>query len=65
MDELVESVYVKFDDINKFEDVINNMSLEFDINGGYFLNIRDLDKMKDYVIKYEGDYDVNFRELNF
>ncbi|HCY8388868.1 TPA: fibronectin-binding protein FnbB [Staphylococcus aureus] len=64
-DELAESVYAKLDDTNKFEDVTNNMSLEFDTNGGYSLNIRDLDKTKDYVIKYEGDYDVNSRELNF
>ncbi|MCM0356027.1 fibronectin-binding protein FnbB [Staphylococcus aureus] len=64
-DELAESVYAKLDDTNKFEDVTNNMSLEFDTSGGYSLNIRDLDKTKDYVIKYEGDYDVNSRELNF
>ncbi|MCL9695185.1 fibronectin-binding protein FnbB [Staphylococcus aureus] len=64
-DELAESVYAELDDANKFEDVTNNMSLEFDTNGGYSLNIRDLDKTKDYVIKYEGDYDVNSSELNF
>ncbi|MDN8721304.1 fibrinogen-binding adhesin SdrG C-terminal domain-containing protein, partial [Staphylococcus aureus] len=38
-DELAESVYAKLDDTNKFEDVTNNMSLEFDTNGGYSLNI--------------------------
>ncbi|HHO5491934.1 TPA: fibronectin-binding protein FnbB [Staphylococcus aureus] len=64
-DELAESVYAELDDANKFEDVTDNMSLDFDTNGGYSLNFNNLDQSKNYVIKYEGYYDSNASNLEF
>ncbi|MBZ5393372.1 fibronectin-binding protein FnbB [Staphylococcus aureus] len=64
-DELAESVYAKFDDANKFEDVTNKVNLSYTGDGGYSLDFSDLDNSKDYVIKYEGEYDQNAKDLNF
>ncbi|UMT77969.1 fibronectin-binding protein FnbB [Staphylococcus roterodami] len=64
-DELAESVYAKLDDANKFEDVTEKVNLSYTGNGGYTLNFSDLDNSKDYVIKYEGEYDQNAKDLNF
>ncbi|HDJ3185508.1 TPA: fibronectin-binding protein FnbB [Staphylococcus aureus] len=64
-DELAESIYAKFDDANKFEDVTEKVNLSYTSNGGYTLNLSDLDNSKDYVIKYEGEYDQNAKDLNF
>ncbi|CUE00515.1 Fibronectin-binding protein B [Staphylococcus aureus] len=64
-DDLAESVYAKLDDVSKFEDVTDNMSLDFDTNGGYSLNFNNLDQSKNYVIKYEGYYDSNASNLEF
>lgn len=58
-DELAESVYAKLDDVNKFEDVTNKVNLSYTGDGGYSLDFSDLDNSKDYVIKYEGEYDQN------
>lgn len=65
MDELVESVYGDILDEIKFEDVIDKLSLIFIGNGGYILDFSELDKIKNYVIKYEGDYDLFVSDLNF
>ncbi|NGK84401.1 fibronectin-binding protein, partial [Staphylococcus aureus] len=51
-DELAESVYAKLDDTSKFEDVTEKVNLSYTSNGGYTLNLGDLDNSKDYVIKY-------------
>ncbi|MBA6009987.1 fibronectin-binding protein FnbB [Staphylococcus aureus] len=64
-DELAESVYVKLDDANKFEDVTNKVNLSYTGDGGYSLNFNDLDNTKNYVIKYEGEYNQNAKDLNF
>ncbi|PNY92027.1 fibronectin-binding protein FnbB [Staphylococcus argenteus] len=64
-DELAESVYAKLDDANKFEDVTNKVNLSYTGDGGYSLNFSDLDNSKEYVIKYEGEYDQNAKDLNF
>ncbi|HDL0563350.1 TPA: fibronectin-binding protein FnbB [Staphylococcus aureus] len=64
-DELAESVYAKLDDANKFEDVTNKVNLSYTGDGGYSLNFNDLDNTKNYVIKYEGEYDQNAKDLNF
>ncbi len=64
-DELAESVYAKLDDANKFEDVTNKLNLSYTGDGGYSLDFSDLDNSKDYVIKYEGEYDQNAKDLNF
>ncbi len=64
-DELAESVYAKLDDTSKFEDVTEKVNLSYTSNGGYTLNLSDLDNSKDYVIKYEGEYDQNAKDLNF
>ncbi|HAR3162146.1 TPA: fibronectin-binding protein FnbB [Staphylococcus aureus] len=64
-DELAESVYAKLDDVNKFEDVTEKVNLSYTSNGGYTLNLSDLDNSNDYVIKYEGEYDQNAKDLNF
>ncbi|HCY7264760.1 TPA: fibronectin-binding protein FnbB [Staphylococcus aureus] len=64
-DELTESVYAKLDDVNKFEDVTEKVNLSYTSNGGYTLNLSDLDNSNDYVIKYEGEYDQNAKDLNF
>ncbi|HGO1847128.1 TPA: fibronectin-binding protein FnbB [Staphylococcus aureus] len=64
-DELAESVYAKLDDVNKFEDVTNKVNLRYTGDGGYSLDFSDLDNSKDYVIKYEGEYDQNAKDLNF
>ncbi|HEJ7936493.1 TPA: fibronectin-binding protein FnbB [Staphylococcus aureus] len=63
-DELAESVYAKLDDTSKFEDVTEKVNLSYTSNGGYTLNLGDLDNSKDYVIKYEGEYDQNAKDLN-
>ncbi|HEI6416779.1 TPA: fibronectin-binding protein FnbB [Staphylococcus aureus] len=64
-DALAESVYAKLDDTSKFEDVTEKVNLSYTSNGGYTLNLSDLDNSKDYVIKYEGEYDQNAKDLNF
>ncbi|MBU6578178.1 fibronectin-binding protein FnbB [Staphylococcus aureus] len=64
-DELAESVYAKIDDANKFEDVTNKVNLSYTGDGGYSLNFNDLDNTKNYVIKYEGEYNQNAKDLNF
>ncbi|HHB0059369.1 TPA: fibronectin-binding protein FnbB, partial [Staphylococcus aureus] len=64
-DELAESVYAKLDDANKFEDVTNKVNLSYTGDGGYSLNFNDLDNTKNYVIKYEGEYNQNAKGLNF
>ncbi|HII1218870.1 TPA: fibronectin-binding protein FnbB [Staphylococcus aureus] len=64
-DELAESVYAKLDDVNKFEDVTNKVNLSYTGDGGYSLDFSDLDNSKDYVIKYEGEYGQNAKDLNF
>ncbi|CDR26092.1 fibronectin-binding protein FnbB [Staphylococcus schweitzeri] len=64
-DELAESVYAKLDDANKFEDVTNKVNLSYTGDGGYSLDFSDLDISKDYVIKYEGQYEKNAKDLNF
>ncbi|MBS3630696.1 fibronectin-binding protein FnbB, partial [Staphylococcus aureus] len=64
-DELAESVYAKLDDVNKFEDVTNKVNLSYTGDGVYSLDFSDLDNSKDYVIKYEGEYDQNAKDLNF
>ncbi|HDP2536408.1 TPA: fibronectin-binding protein FnbB [Staphylococcus aureus] len=64
-DELAESVYAKLDDVNKFEDVTNKVNLSYTGDGGYSLDFSDLDNSKDCVIKYEGEYDQNAKDLNF
>ncbi|HDJ2895080.1 TPA: fibronectin-binding protein FnbB [Staphylococcus aureus] len=64
-DELAESIYAKLDDANKFEDVTEKVNLSYTSNGGYTLNLSDLDNSKDYVIKYEGEYDQSAKDLNF
>ncbi|HCQ2152772.1 TPA: fibronectin-binding protein FnbA [Staphylococcus aureus] len=64
-DELPQSVYAKLDDANKFEDVTNKVNLSYTGDGGYSLDFSDLDNSKDYVIKYEGEYDQNAKDLNF
>ncbi|MBE5665679.1 fibronectin-binding protein FnbB [Staphylococcus sp. SS251] len=64
-DELAESVYAKLDDSSKFEDVTAELTLHYTSNGGYSLNFNNLDQTKDYVIKYEGDYDSNTNALEF
>ncbi|HEI1329378.1 TPA: fibronectin-binding protein FnbB [Staphylococcus aureus] len=64
-DELAESVYAKLDDVNKFEDVTNKVNLSYTGDGGYSLDFSDLDNSKDYVIKYEGEYAQNAKDLNF
>ncbi|MBE5676225.1 fibronectin-binding protein FnbB [Staphylococcus sp. SS87] len=64
-DELAESVYAKLDDTSKFEDVTNKVNLSYTGDGGYSLDFSDLDNSKDYVIKYEGEYDQNAKDLNF
>ncbi|HCU7777713.1 TPA: fibrinogen-binding adhesin SdrG C-terminal domain-containing protein, partial [Staphylococcus aureus] len=63
-DELAESVYAKLDDANKFEDVTNKVNLSYTGDGGYSLNFNDLDNTKNYVIKYEGEYNQNAKDLN-
>ncbi|UVJ15643.1 fibronectin-binding protein FnbB [Staphylococcus aureus] len=64
-DELAGSVYAKLDDISKFENVTEKVNLSYTSNGGYTLNLSDLDNSKDYVIKYEGQYEKNAKDLNF
>ncbi|HDJ3125043.1 TPA: fibronectin-binding protein FnbB [Staphylococcus aureus] len=64
-DGLAESVYAKLDDSSKFEDVTGELTLHYTSNGGYSLNFNNLDQTKDYVIKYEGDYDSTASDLNF
>ncbi|HAR4953641.1 TPA: fibronectin-binding protein FnbB [Staphylococcus aureus] len=64
-DELAESVYARLDDANKFEDVTNKVNLSYTGDGGYSLNFNDLDNTKNYVIKYEGEYNQNAKDLNF
>ncbi|HDH4187249.1 TPA: fibronectin-binding protein FnbB [Staphylococcus aureus] len=64
-DKLAESVYAKLDDANKFEDVTNKVNLSYTGDGGYSLNFNDLDNTKNYVIKYEGEYNQNAKDLNF
>ncbi|HHZ9334652.1 TPA: fibronectin-binding protein FnbB [Staphylococcus aureus] len=64
-DELAESVYANLDDANKFEDVTNKVNLSYTGDGGYSLNFNDLDNTKNYVIKYEGEYNQNAKDLNF
>ncbi|UVJ31109.1 fibronectin-binding protein FnbB [Staphylococcus aureus] len=65
LDKLAESVYAKLDDANKFEDVTNKVNLSYTGDGGYSLNFNDLDNTKNYVIKYEGEYNQNAKDLNF
>ncbi|HDH4168211.1 TPA: fibronectin-binding protein FnbB [Staphylococcus aureus] len=64
-DELAESIYAKLDDVSKFEDVTGELTLQYTSNGGYSLNFNNLDQSKNYVIKYEGDYDSNASTLEF
>ncbi|MDT2976164.1 fibronectin-binding protein FnbB [Staphylococcus argenteus] len=64
-DALAESVYAKLDDTNKFEDVTGEVTLQYTSNGGYSLNFNNLDQSKNYVIKYEGDYDSGTNALEF
>ncbi|HEH0467890.1 TPA: fibronectin-binding protein FnbB [Staphylococcus aureus] len=64
-DELAESTYAKLDDVSKFEDVTGELTLQYTSNGGYSLNFNNLDQSKNYVIKYEGDYDSNASTLEF
>ncbi|HDP5823050.1 TPA: fibrinogen-binding adhesin SdrG C-terminal domain-containing protein, partial [Staphylococcus aureus] len=64
-DELAESIYTKLDDVSKFEDVTGELTLQYTSNGGYSLNFNNLDQSKNYVIKYEGDYDSNASTLEF
>ncbi|HHQ6954209.1 TPA: fibronectin-binding protein FnbB [Staphylococcus aureus] len=64
-DELAESVYAKLDDASKFEDVTNKVNLSYTADGGYSLDFSDLDNSKDYVIKYESQYEKNAKDLNF
>ncbi|UVJ00020.1 fibronectin-binding protein FnbB [Staphylococcus aureus] len=64
-DELAESVYGDVLDGTKFEDVTDKLSLTLTGNGGYSLDFSELDKTKNYVIKYEGDYDSSASDLNF
>ncbi|HCX2379370.1 TPA: fibronectin-binding protein FnbB [Staphylococcus aureus] len=64
-DELAESVYGDVLDETKFEDVTDKLSLTLTGNGGYTLDFSELDKTKNYVIKYEGDYDSSASDLNF
>ncbi|MEK1523225.1 fibronectin-binding protein FnbB [Staphylococcus aureus] len=64
-DELAESVYGDILDETKFEDVTDKLSLTLTGNGGYTLDFSELDKTKNYVIKYEGDYDSSASDLNF
>ncbi|MEB6798792.1 fibronectin-binding protein FnbB [Staphylococcus aureus] len=64
-EELAESVYGDVIDATKFEDVTKMLSLTFTGNGGYSIDFSELDKTKNYVIKYEGDYDSSASDLNF
>ncbi|CDR22731.1 fibronectin-binding protein FnbB [Staphylococcus argenteus] len=64
-DELAGSVYAKLDDTSKFEDVTENVNLSYTSNGGYSLSFGDLDTSKNYVIKYEGEYNPEAKDLNF
>ncbi|HHP7530362.1 TPA: fibronectin-binding protein FnbB [Staphylococcus aureus] len=64
-DELAESIYTKLDDVSKFEDMTGELTLQYTSNGGYSLNFNNLDQSKNYVIKYEGDYDSNASTLEF
>ncbi|KAG57144.1 fibrinogen-binding adhesin SdrG C-terminal domain-containing protein [Staphylococcus aureus] len=64
-DELAESVYGDVLDETKFEDVTDKLSLTLTGNGGYTLDFSELDKTKNYVIKYEGDYNSSASDLNF
>ncbi|UVJ05165.1 fibronectin-binding protein FnbB [Staphylococcus aureus] len=64
-DELAESVYGDVLDETKFENVTDKLSLTLTGNGGYTLDFSELDKTKNYVIKYEGDYDSSASDLNF
>ncbi|CDR64184.1 fibronectin-binding protein FnbB [Staphylococcus argenteus] len=64
-DELAESVYGNVEDQSKFEDVTEKLNLTFTGNGGYSLNFNNLDQSKNYVIKYEGNYDSSASDLNF
>ncbi|HBC4175212.1 TPA: fibronectin-binding protein FnbB [Klebsiella pneumoniae] len=64
-DKLAESIYAKLDDVSKFEDVTGELTLQYTSNGGYSLNFNNLDQSKNYVIKYEGDYDSNASTLEF
>ncbi|CDR67578.1 fibronectin-binding protein FnbB [Staphylococcus schweitzeri] len=64
-EELAESVYGDVVDETKFEDVTKRLSLTFTGNGGYSIDFSELDKTKNYVIKYEGDYDSSASDLNF
>ncbi|HDG5490601.1 TPA: fibrinogen-binding adhesin SdrG C-terminal domain-containing protein, partial [Staphylococcus aureus] len=64
-DELAESVYGDLENKMKFQDVTGELTLQYTSNGGYSLNFNNLDQSKNYVIKYEGDYDSNTNALEF
>ncbi|HGO1809567.1 TPA: fibronectin-binding protein FnbB [Staphylococcus aureus] len=64
-DELAESVYGDLENTMKFQDVTGEVTLQYTDNGGYSLNFNNLDQSKNYVIKYEGDYDSNTNALEF
>ncbi|WP_437273867.1 fibronectin-binding protein FnbB [Staphylococcus aureus] len=64
-EELAESVYGDLENKMKFQDVTGELTLQYTSNGGYSLNFNNLDQSKNYVIKYEGDYDSNTNTIEF
>ncbi|MBO0928112.1 fibronectin-binding protein FnbB [Staphylococcus sp. 30400_3112M30941] len=64
-DELAESVYAKLDDTSKFEDVTNKVNLSYTGEGGYSFTFNSLQDNNNYVVKYEGEYNTEAKDLNF
>ncbi|MBH4788983.1 fibronectin-binding protein FnbB, partial [Staphylococcus aureus] len=64
-DELAESVYAKLDDASKFEDVTEKVNLSYTGEGGYSFTFDSLEDNNNYVVKYEGEYNTEAKDLNF
>ncbi len=64
-DELAESVYAKLDDASKFEDVTEKVNLSYTGEGGYSFTFDSLEGNNNYVVKYEGEYNTEAKDLNF
>ncbi|HCZ9942309.1 TPA: fibronectin-binding protein FnbB [Staphylococcus aureus] len=64
-DELAESVYAKLDDASKFENVTEKVNLSYTGEGGYSFTFDSLEDNDNYVVKYEGEFNTEAKDLNF
>ncbi|MBE5664852.1 fibronectin-binding protein FnbB [Staphylococcus sp. SS60] len=59
---LAESVFADLSKNDQYEDITSQLSISYN-SGGYTINFERLDNNKDYVIKYEGEYDAKSESL--